>query len=154
MREPYYQNWVSSAQKAGSNYGDERYFQRDVFGSGASYNYLGKVLDRDTRFVIGLDWMREFENRERWNLTVGNGRTRGAKYQDYDITLYTAGLYSELNYQVYGPLRMVVGSRYDMFDGSLTQRLPSGTWDRSGPEIFSPKAGLILTVAQDRKSVV
>lgn len=145
----WYQNWVSSSQKSGSNYGDERYFQREVMGTGVSYNYLGKVLERETRFVLGLDFMDEKENRERWNLVVGNGRNRGSKYQDFDITLYTTALYGELNYQIFQPLRLVVGGRYDMFSGELNERIPSGNYDRSGPEIFSPKAALVYTLLRD-----
>ncbi len=145
----WYQNWISSSQKIGSNYGDERFFQREVMGTGVSYNYLGRVLERETRFVVGLDFMDEKENRERWNLVVGNGRNRGSKYQDFDITLYTTALYSELNYQIFKPLRLVVGGRYDMFSGELNERIPSGTYDRSGPEIFSPKAALVYTLLKD-----
>lgn len=145
----WYQNWVSPAQKAGSNYGDERYFQREVSGTGLSYNYLGNILERETRFVLGLDWMKEFENRERWNLTVGNGRNRGSKYQDFDIDLYTTALFSEFNYRIFKPLRLVLGGRYDMFSGHLNERLPSGQYDSNGPDIFSPKAALIYTVVEN-----
>lgn len=144
-----YQNWVSPAQKVGSNYGDERFFQRQVSGTGMSYNYLGKILERDTRFVLGLDWMKEFETRERWNLTVGNGRTRGSKYQDFDIDLYTTALFTEANYQIFKPLRLVVGGRYDMFSGHLNERIPSGQYDSEGPNLFSPKAALIYTVVDN-----
>lgn len=141
----WYQNWISPSQTAGSDYGNERYFERVVYGAGASYNYLGQLAGREARLAVGIDWMRENESRERWNLVVGNGRNRGSKYEDYEITLYTTGLFAEFNYQVLEPLRLVLGARYDMFSGELDEHLPSDTYDRDGPEIFSPKAALIFT---------
>lgn len=141
----YYQNWISPAQQPGQLYGDERFFQREVFGTGASYNYIGEVFGRDATLVVGLDWMREHENRERWNLIVGQGRNRGPKYQDYAITLYTTGLYAEAQCQLLKPLRFILGARGDLFSGELEEQLPSGTYDRDGPEIFSPKGGMIYS---------
>lgn len=142
----FYQNWVSSTQKLGSNYGYESLIQRDAEGAGLSYNYLGKVLERQTRLVLGLSAQREQQSYEYWNLTVGNGRSRGSKYQDDDLDLYTTSLYGELNYQIFKPLRLVLGSRYDKLNGTLDRHLSSLSYDREGPEIFSPKLGLILTV--------
>lgn len=142
----WYQNWISPSQAAGDNYGNERFFQREVFGAGLSYNYVGQIFGRETKMVLGLDWMRENENRERWNLLVGQGRTRGSKYEDYEITLFTTALYGELNYQIFKPLRIVLGARYDMYSGEMEDRMPTASYDNSGPKIFSPKAGLIFTV--------
>lgn len=142
----WYQNWISGGQTIGQNYGNERNFQREVFGAGLSYNYLGTMVGREAKLIMGLDFMDEKETRERWNLVVGDGRNRGSKFQDYDITLYTTALYGELSYQILNPLRMVLGARYDMISGELNERLPSGTYDRDGPKIFSPKAALVYTV--------
>lgn len=147
----WYQNWVSPAQAPGSNYGDERFFQRFVYGSGGSYNFLGDIAGREAKLVVGVDWMYERESRERWRLKVGEGRDRGTKYEDYDITLNTTGIYAEGQYQVLTPLRVILGARYDIFSGELDQDLPSATrgeYSRSGPEIFSPKGGLIYTVVE------
>lgn len=142
----YYQNWVSDGQAPGSNYGNKRYLQREVYGAGLSYNYVGEIVERETKMILGLDFMREKEHREYWNLVVGNGRNLGSKYLDYEITLYTTALFGEFNYQLAKPLRLVLGGRYDMFSGDLNDNLPSGDYDRGGPDIFSPKAGLVFTV--------
>jgi iron complex outermembrane receptor protein len=145
----WYQNWISSSQRPGSNYGNERFFQRDVFGAGMSYNFKGKLLDRKTSLVLGLDFMREDDNRERWNLVVGDGRNRGSKYQDYNVKLNTTSLYGEFDYAVLNPLRLILGARLDSFSGDLDDKMPSASYDLDGPNIFSPKAGLIYTVKKD-----
>ena len=142
----WYQNWISSSQQVGDNYGNERYFQRKVLGTGASYNYLGQVWGRETSFVLGLDYMREDDNRERWNLVVGDGRNRGSKYQDYNIILNTTSIYSELDYALFQPFRVILGARMDMFSGEMDDRMPMASYDLSGPNIFSPKARLLYTV--------
>jgi len=143
----WYQNWISSQQYVGQNYGNERFFQRKVYGVGASYNYLGKVLERATSLILGLDFMREDDNRERWYLVVGDGRNRGAKYQDYKIKLNTTSLYGELDYQLLQPLHVILGARYDMFSGNLDDQMPRESYDLDGTNIFSPKAGLLYTIS-------
>lgn len=142
----WYQNWISSRQHDGDNYGNERYFQRKVLGAGASYNFLGQLWGRDTSFILGLDYIREDDNRERWNLVVGNGRNRGSKYQDYNIILNTTSLYSELDYSLFKPLRVILGARMDMFSGDMDDKMPQASYDLSGPNVFSPKARLLYTV--------
>lgn len=143
----YFQQWISPAQTPGANYGNERLHDRDMLGAGVSYNYSGDLLGRNTNWVVGLDWMDEQEHRQRWNLVVDNGRTRGSQFQDYDIRLYTTSLFTEINHQISDPLRVVLGARYDGFSGTLDERIPSGTFDASDPEIFSPKAGLVWSVS-------
>ncbi len=142
----WYQNWISSRQQEGSNYGNERYMQRKVFGTGASYNFLGQILGRDTSLIVGLDYMREDDNRERWNLVVGDGRNRGSKYQDYNITLNTLSAYGEVDYRLFQPFRVILGARFDSFSGEMDDKMPKENYDLSGPNIFSPKARMIFTV--------
>ena len=144
----WYQNWISSSQQEGSNYGNERYMQRKVFGTGASYNYLGQILGRDTSLIVGLDYMREDDNRERWNLVVGDGRNRGSKYQDYNITLNTLSAYGEVDYRLFQPFRVILGARFDSFSGEMDDKMPQENYDLSGPNIFSPKARMIFTVVE------
>lgn len=145
----WYQNWLSPSQKPGSNYGNERYFQRAVSGAGMSYNFKGKLLERQTSLILGLDFMHEDDNRERWNLVVGDGRNRGSKYEDYNLKLNTTSLYGEFDFAILKPLRLILGARLDSFSGDLDDKLPSASYDLDGPNIFSPKAGLVYTVMPD-----
>lgn len=144
----WYQNWISSAQTPGQNYGNERYFQRAVFGTGASYNFLGQILNRDTSLIVGVDYMREDDNRERWYLKVGDGRNRGDKYQDYKVILNTLSAYGEMDYRLFQPFRVILGARVDSFSGEMNDKMPDQNCDLSGPTIFSPKARLLYTVVE------
>lgn len=145
----WYQNWISPSQRPGSDYGNERLFQRSVFGAGLSYNFKGEFLSRATSLILGLDYMREDDQRERWNLVVGQGRNRGSKYEDYDLKLNTTSLYGEFDFAVFKPLRLILGARLDSFSGDLDDKMPSANYDLDGPNVFSPKAGLVFTVMPD-----
>ncbi|WP_449246080.1 TonB-dependent receptor [Desulfarculus baarsii] len=141
------QNWISPAQKVGSNYGTQYQRPREAFGSSLAYHYNGQVLERDTGVVFGVSWQREFQEYRYWNMVVGNGRNKGSMTQDDELTLYTTALYGQVDYRVLKPLRLIVGARYDMMNGELDSKLtPANSGDRNGPEIFSPKLGLIYTV--------
>ncbi len=143
----YFQQWISPAQIVGSNYGNERLHDRDMIGTGVSYSYSGDLFGRSTNWVLGLDWMDEAEHRQRWNMVVGNSRTRGTQFQDYDIKLYTTSLFTEINHQLAAPLKLVLGARYDDFSGDLDERIPAAnSFPASDPSIFSPKVGLLYTL--------
>jgi len=139
------QNWLSPAQKPGSNYGTAYRRPRDAFGANLRYQYKGQVLDRDTTLALGVSWQREHQLYEYWNMVVGWGRKLGSKTQDYDLTVKTTAFYGQFDYRILKPLRLVLGARYDMLDGSLEDKLNGGkTDDRDGPNIFSPKIGLVF----------
>lgn len=146
----FLQNWISSAQTMGSNYGNERLHDRDMLGAGVSYSYSGELFGRNTNWVLGIDWMDEEERRQRWNMVVGNGRTRGTQFQDYDIQLYTRSIFTEVNHQISDSIRLVLGARYDDFSGDLVERIPSdANFPASDPSIFSPKVGLLYALSSE-----
>jgi len=65
--------------------GNLRIFKRDVFGAGASYNYLGAVVNRPLNLIIGADFMVEDDGRERWHLLAGSGREKGPKFWETEF---------------------------------------------------------------------
>jgi len=141
----------TSTKTEGESSGNERFFDRFVWGSGVSYNFLGEIGGRELRLTAGTDYMKEDVNRQRYCLMVGYDRTRGDKYEDYDIVLETIDLYAEANYQVIGPLRVILGARYDHFSGDLTDHLLNDRKDSmKNQDIFSPKGGLLLGFWDDR----
>lgn len=136
---------------AGSNIGNLRDFDRLVWGSGVSYNFIGDIWGKDLRFTAGMDYMDEDIERDRWRLTAGNGRNKGDQYIDYHIDFESLGLYTEANYQVVEPLRLILGARYDHFSGDLTDHLLNDKKDSMDDvDIFSPKGGLQLNLLDDR----
>jgi iron complex outermembrane receptor protein len=152
----YYVNYMPYAPDGTRNSGDERFHQREVWGLGTSYNLDGQIGGRDFVFVAGVDFSRESENRERWNLKWGTGRQRHEKFRDYKYFLNTLSVYGEANYQILEPLKVRVGGRYDKFTGDLNVKmqkntgtladtLQPGSYDSKGYHAFSPKFGLLYT---------
>lgn len=136
---------------SGANIGNLRFFDRFVWGSGASYNFLGEIGGRELRLTAGTDYMNEDIGRDRWRLTAGGGRNKGDHYIDYHIDMESLGLYAEANYQVLEPLRLILGARYDHFSGDLTDHLLSDlNSSMNDQDIFSPKAGLQLSLLDNR----
>jgi iron complex outermembrane recepter protein len=135
----------------GTVVGNLRDFDRRVYGAGGSYNYVGDVFGRQLSFTAGSDYMLEQEGRQRWRLTAGNGRNKGAKYVDYEYDFHSLGFYTDINYQIIDPLKVILGARYDYFTGELTDHLLND--EKSSMEsttIFSPKGGLLLSLLDDR----
>lgn len=69
----------------GTDIGNLRNFDRFVWGSGLSYNFIGDIWGKELNFTAGMDYMDEDIERDRWYLTAGNGRNKGAQYIDYHI---------------------------------------------------------------------
>ncbi|MBU1054186.1 MAG: TonB-dependent receptor [Proteobacteria bacterium] len=134
----------------GTNIGNLRDFDRFVYGSGISYNFIGEISERELRFSIGTDYMAEDIERNRWTLTAGNGREKGDQYIDYHIDFKSFGFYTDANYQVIKPLRLIIGARYDHFTGELTDHLLNNQKSSMNDvNIFSPKGGLELSFFDD-----
>ncbi|MDA8139965.1 MAG: TonB-dependent receptor [Desulfobacteraceae bacterium] len=137
-----------------ANVGNLRDFKRDVWGSGASYNFLGSLAGRELNLVAGADYMLEDDGRQRWYLLAGTGREKGPKYWDYVIKMQTLSFYGQGGYQVFDPLRIIVGARYDTFVGHLVDHLDDDAkFYMKDQNVFSPKAGLIMTVLDKRLDI-
>ena len=139
------------SETVGSTIGNLRNFNRFVWGTGASYNFSGKIASREFRFTAGMDYMDEDIERERWRLLVGSGREKGSKFWDYHVDMESLGFYTEANYQVIKPLRLIFGARYDHFSGDLTDHLLDDQKDSmEDQDIFSPKGGFILSFFDEK----
>jgi iron complex outermembrane receptor protein len=131
--------------------GNLRDFKRKVYGTGTSYNYIGLIGNRELNFIAGADYMIEDDDRERWRLLAGTGREKGPKFWDYNIDMETLSFYAQGNYQVIDPLFLILGARYDYFSGELKDYLDdSKTFSMEDQSIFSPKAGFLLTLLNNR----
>jgi iron complex outermembrane receptor protein len=136
---------------ADANVGNLRDFNRQVVGSGTSYNFLGDLAGRELNLVAGVDYMFEDDDRERWYLLAGTGREKGDKFWDYNIKMHTLSFYGQGGYQVFDPLRVILGARYDRFEGDLTDHLENDAeFSMKDQDAFSPKAGLLFTVLDQR----
>ena len=138
----------------GTSVGNLRDFDRFVWGNGLSYNFSNDVLGRNLRFTVGMDYMDEDIERDRWRLTAGNGRNKGEQYIDYHINFQTASAYGEVNYEVIDNLRLILGGRYDHFSGDLTDHLLNEKKDKmSDTDIFSPKGGFVFSMLDNTMEI-
>ena len=138
------QSYTSSDKDVGDINGNTYQLDFEAKGMTLAYNYIGKILQRESRLDLGVDWRRDDETKRYWRLLEGYGRTRGAMYTNDEATFDTTSVYGEMNYQVIEKLRLILGSRYDMFSGTL-DRLDGSSYDKDGPDIYSPKAGLVFS---------
>lgn len=138
------QPYNSKVLKPGDTNGYTYLYDTQAVGSTLTYSYLGKLWGRETRLVLGVDWRRDHQHIENWYLMEGYGRTKGKQYKDDRLYFFTTSAYGELNYQILKQVRLVLGSRYDMFSGSLDQ-IDGKSYDNDGPRIYSPKLGLIYS---------
>ncbi|WPD23327.1 MAG: TonB-dependent receptor [Candidatus Electrothrix scaldis] len=130
--------------------GNLRDFDRAVYGVGGSYNFIGKLLDRELHLTAGADYMVEDDSRKRWRLLAGTGREKGEQFWNYNIDMESLGLFSEGSFQVTPFLRLNVGARFDYFAGDLVDYLDNGNeFSMDTQTIFSPKAGGVLTLLDD-----
>lgn len=135
----------------GENVGNLRDFDRLVWGNGISYNVVDDVHGRNLRFTVGMDYMDESIERDRWRLTAGNGRNKGEQYIDYHINFETASFYAEANCEIIDHLRLILGGRYDHFSGDLTDHLLNEQESTmSDTDIFSPKGGFVYSMVDDK----
>lgn len=135
--------------------GNLRDFKRNVYGTGISYNFMGSIAQRELSFILGLDYMVEDIERDRWELLAGYGREKSEEddhhYLNYAIDMQTLSLYGQGSYQLFSPLRVIIGTRYDHFSGDLTDHNENDAeYSMKDQGVFSPKAGLLLTLLNDR----
>ncbi|MDR2352721.1 MAG: TonB-dependent receptor [Deltaproteobacteria bacterium] len=143
----FYINYIYNPTPTSST-GNERFHQRHVWGTGTSFNFDGIINGKKLIFVTGIDFMRESENRERWNMVYGYGRSRQGKIADLKYTINTFSVYSEANYQILQPLMVRAGVRYDNFTGNLLNRNQNRRDKSKGFSTFSPKLGVLYTPIQ------
>ncbi len=158
--------WYAGAVPDSKNsVGNLRNFQRNVYGTGASYNFIGSLARRELSFIVGVDYMVENIERDRWRLFDGSGRETDEEvevdedtgeiyrhhYIDYAIDMQTLSLYGQGSYQLLTPLRVILGARYDHFSGDLTDHNENDAeYSMKDQGVVSPKAGLLLTLLNDR----
>jgi iron complex outermembrane receptor protein len=153
-----FRRWYAGAadptERPAVDVGNLRDFHREVYGTGASYNFLGSVLNREFHMTIGTDYMVEDIHRQRWLLMSNTGREKGEQYWNYNIDMETLSFYGQASYRVVEPLRVILGARYDQFSGDFVDHLENDArFSMEDQGVFSPKAGLILTVLDDRLDV-
>lgn len=119
----------------------ERYYDRDVYGAGTSYNYEGEMAGRRLSGVAGLEYFSEETDWERYNTS---DRVRTAQTEDRTFTIKTLSLFGELDYGLHPLFEPWLGIRFDSFSGDYENRDPGTTPSESDMNDYdevSPKVG-------------
>jgi iron complex outermembrane receptor protein len=149
----YSKSWVLPTTAIGTVSGSESNNPLDKWGLGGSYKFDGLLGGRKFSFLTGMDFVKESEHRQTWQLSWGNGRRRGNKTRDLTYDVNTFSVYGEANYQVFEPLMIRAGLRYDKLTGDLESKLTEtsaglvrgGKYTSKGFTAKSPKFGLLYT---------
>jgi iron complex outermembrane recepter protein len=129
--------------------------ERDFVGGGVSYSYDGFWLDRPNRFITGVDFDDQSDDRLRYD-NVNGVRGPLSFNQNEHVTSYGLFLQNELS--VSERVQLSFGVRYDEVEFDVTDRWfanttpdnPSG--DDSGSKKFtdtSPMVGLVVELTED-----
>jgi iron complex outermembrane recepter protein len=130
--------------------------ERDFVGGGVSYSYDGFWLDRPNRFITGVDFDDQSDDRLRYDNGVNGVRGPLSFDQNEHVTSYGVFLQNELS--VSERVQLSFGVRYDEVEFDVTDRWfanvtpdnPSG--DDSGSKTFtdtSPMVGLVVELTDD-----
>ncbi|MBU0967065.1 MAG: TonB-dependent receptor [Proteobacteria bacterium] len=120
----------------------ERYYDRNVYGVGTSYNYEGEMYSRKLSGVAGIEYLHEDTDWERYNTS---NRVRTAQIEDRNFVIKTLSLFGEVDYSLHRLFAPWLGLRYDSFSGDYENRDPGATpFDSSMNDYneLSPKVGV------------
>jgi iron complex outermembrane receptor protein len=129
--------------------------ERDFVGGGVSYRYDGFWLDRPNRFITGVDFDDQSDDRLRYDNVNG---VRGPLGFDQNEHVQSYGVFLQNELSVSERVQLSFGVRYDEVEFEVTDRWfanttpdnPSG--DDSGSKRFtdtSPMVGLVVELTDD-----
>ncbi len=119
--------------------------ERSFVGGGVNYAYDGFWLDRPNRFIAGVDFDDQDDDRLRYDNLNGQQGALGFNQNEH-VTSYGVFLQNELS--ISERVQLSVGVRYDEVEFEVTDRwLTNATGDDSGSKAFtdtSPMVGLVV----------
>ena len=124
--------------------------ERDFVGGGVSYTYDGFWLDRPNRFITGVDFDDQDDDRRRYDNVNG---VQGALGFDQNEHVKSYGVFLQNELSISERVQLSFGVRYDEVDFEVTDRfLTNATGDDSGSKKFtdtSPFVGLVVELSED-----
>jgi iron complex outermembrane recepter protein len=124
--------------------------ERAFVGGGVSYAYDGFWLDRPNRFIAGVDFDDQDDDRLRYDNLNGTQGALGFNQNEH-VTSYGTFLQNELS--ISERVQLSFGVRYDEVKFEVTDRwLTNATGDDSGSKTFtdtSPMVGLVVELTDD-----
>lgn len=121
---------------------------REFIGGGVNYSYDGFWLDRPNRFIAGVDFDDQDDDRRRYaNL---NG-VQGALSFDQNEHVTSQGIFLQNELSVSQRVQVSFGVRFDQVDFEVTDHYFADGFDDSGSKQFedtSPMAGLVIDLTE------
>jgi iron complex outermembrane recepter protein len=129
--------WVGAAN-------EERHDERDTFGSRGMVNFSGDLAGFQNNLTLGLDFESIDSEARKWNTQSPDNRVRASEKLSGDFEYQNTALYFQEDFWPAAFMKIMLGGRYEMFDGDLTNNI-SNTDSSYSDEIFNPKGGLLIT---------
>jgi len=124
--------------------------EREFVGGGFSYSYDGFWLDRPNRFVTGVDFDDQDDERLRYDNLNNIGAGRGALTFDQNEHVTSQGVFLQNELSVSQRVFLTFGVRFDQVEFEITDRYFADGRDDSGSKDFddtSPMAGLVVQMS-------
>jgi len=139
----------------GEEAGSDQINERRAYGTGLVYNHDTTVWDNhELALTLGMEYLKEKEHLREYDLLWGSGKSHGPQFSDADYTLNTWSLFGQGVYQLFDPLKVRLGLRYDRIGGEMDTGSGQGITDALAPNkhytaegqgILSPKFGLLFS---------
>ena len=123
--------------------------ERQFIGGGFSYSYDGFWLDRPNRFVAGVDFDDQDDDRRRYNNLNG---VQGPLGFDQNEHVTSQGLFLQNELSVSERVQLSFGVRFDQVEFEITDHYFADGRDDSGSKQFddtSPMVGLVVELTDD-----
>jgi iron complex outermembrane recepter protein len=124
--------------------------ERSFVGGGVSYSHDGFWLDRPNRFIAGVDFDDQDDDRRRYDNLNG---VQGALGFDQNEHVTSKGIFLQNELSVSERVQLSLGVRFDEVEFEVTDRwLANATGDDSGSKKFtdtSPMVGLVVELSDD-----
>jgi outer membrane receptor protein involved in Fe transport len=114
-------------------------------GAGLFYNFDGPIADKAATVMLGVEYSNEEEERDVYRMRWGFGRNRQEHSDDKRYNLETYSILSEISYQIFEPINIRLGGRYDIFGGKWHNHLTNEKRTAPKNRVFSPKGGISFT---------
>lgn len=127
--------------EAGGSVVIDRFFA----GGGANYTYSGDLLGRSNRFMVGVDYDRQDDDRSRFDNEMGN---LGDMVFEQNEEVTSRGIFVQNEFEIRSDLALTLGLRYDRVEFDVTDNFVSDG-DDSGTRSFSetsPMIGLLYSL--------
>jgi iron complex outermembrane receptor protein len=125
---------------------------RQFIGGGFSYSYDGFWLDRPNRFIAGVDFDDQDDDRRRYDNLSNTGGGRGALSFDQNEHVTSQGIFLQNELSVSERVQLSFGVRFDQVEFEIGDRFLADGRDDSGSKQFddtSPMVGLVVEITDD-----